>query len=108
MTPLLAIPSAPTASLAPAKPAAPKPVDPALKRVCDQFEASFVKQLLEAAKIGGEDGERGYGQMAVDALAGGIEAGGGLGLSRSLERALSRQHEAEAAPPAKVTPGQHG
>ena len=78
-----------------AQPAGPKPVDPALKRACGEFEASFLRQLLQAAKIGGEGGDHGYGAMAVDALAGGIEAGGGLGLSRALERALSRQHEAE-------------
>lgn len=52
------------------------------------FETILVKQLLAAAKMGG-DGKGGYGDMAVDALADGIEKGGGLGLTDQIARALS-------------------
>jgi Rod binding domain-containing protein len=79
------------------KAAAGKAVDPALKRLCGEFETAFLHQVLQAAKIGGKEMEHGYGAMAVDALAGGIQAGGGLGLARAIERALERQHEAPVA-----------
>jgi len=92
-------PAATAAAKASAAPAGTKkPGDPALHRACEEFEASFVKQLLQAAKVGGKNQDHGYGAMAVDALASGIVSGGGLGLSRAIERALARQHEATAAP----------
>ncbi len=47
-----------------------------------------MKQLLTAAKIGGEK-STGYADMAVDALATGVEKAGGLGLARRLEETLS-------------------
>jgi hypothetical protein len=53
-----------------------------------EFEELLVKQLLNAAKIGGEK-STGYADMAVDALAKGVEKGGGLGLARRLEETLS-------------------
>ena len=100
MTPLRISPVA-VAPLAPASrsAAAPKPTEPALRRACEEFETSFIKQLLHDAKIGGKDADHGYGAMAVDALAGGIEAGGGLGLARAIELAL--EHRREAGAPAK-------
>jgi len=87
-----------------AKPATGKAADPALKRLCGEFETAFLHQVLQAAKIGGQKMEHGYGAMAVDALAGGIQAGGGLGLARAIERALERQHEA----PVQRAPGAPG
>lgn len=87
-----------------ARPTAGKSVDPALKRLCGEFETAFLHQVLQAAKIGGKEMEHGYGAMAVDALAGGIQAGGGLGLARAIERALERQHEAPVAHPPVAHP----
>jgi Rod binding domain-containing protein len=51
------------------------------------FESVLVRQLLKATKMGG-DSKGGYGDMAVDALADGIEKGGGLGLAQCIEKAL--------------------
>lgn len=84
--------------------AAPKK-DAGLARAAAEMESVFVRHLLEAAKIGGPSAQSGYGSMAVDALASGIEQGGGLGLARRIEEALSQHH---AAPPAaSVTPAAH-
>lgn len=81
--------------------AAPKK-DAGLARAAAEMESVFVRHLLEAAKIGGPSGQSGYGSMAVDALATGIQQGGGLGLTRRIEEALSQHH---AAPPvASLTP----
>ena len=79
--------------------AAVKPTDPALARAAKEFEAAFLRQILESAKIGGKDAKHGYGAMAVDALASGLEAGGGIGLGKHIAQALSRQHEAETVKP---------
>lgn len=51
------------------------------------FESVLVRQLLKATKMGG-DSKGGYGDMAVDALADGIEKGGGLGLAQCIQKAL--------------------
>jgi Rod binding domain-containing protein len=75
--------------------AAKAPGDPRLRKAAQDFEQAFVRNILDAAHFGGKDGEKGYGAMAVEALASGIESGGGLGLARQIEHALSRQHEAE-------------
>lgn len=94
--PIGAVPGATAAQSA--EPAGAKPADPALHRACEEFEAAFIKQLLTAAKVGGKQQDHGYGAMAVDALADGIVAGGGLGLARAVERALARQHEVDSTP----------
>ena len=60
-----------------------------VKRVAREFEGMLVRQLVSAAKVGGKNSESGYGAMAVDALASGVMDGGGLGLARKLEDALS-------------------
>lgn len=54
-----------------------------------EFEELLVKQLLNAAKMGGEK-STGYADMAIDALAKGVEKGGGLGLARRFEETLSQ------------------
>jgi Rod binding domain-containing protein len=60
-----------------------------LRRVARDFESLLVKQLLTAAKVGGAAAEKGgYGDMAVDALATGIEKGGGLGFADRMAEAL--------------------
>ena len=63
-----------------------------LQKAAAEFEAIFVKQLLKEAKIGGEQKSGGYGDMAVDALADGVERGGGLGLARQIEKSLAAAH----------------
>jgi Rod binding domain-containing protein len=60
-----------------------------IKQAAHDFESVLVRQLLKASKIGGES-KGGYGDMAVDALADGIERGGGLGLASCIEHALAR------------------
>lgn len=92
-------PIAPHPAADPTKPTRKAPPS-ALDKAAEELETSFIRQLLQSAKIGGKDAENGYGSMAVDALATGIEAGGGLGLARQIERALARQHEVETAKPA--------
>lgn len=66
-----------------------------LRHAASEFEGILVKQLLKAAKLGSPNGEEkanGYADMAVDALASGIERAGGLGLARRIEESLSRSH----------------
>jgi Rod binding domain-containing protein len=60
-----------------------------LEKAAGEFEAIFVKQLLKEAKVGGAQKSGGYGDMAVDALASGIQKGGGLGLAKRIEQALA-------------------
>lgn len=60
-----------------------------LHRVAEEFEAMLLRQLLSAAKMGGGAGA--YNDMAVDALANGINQAGGVGLARQIETVLSGQ-----------------
>jgi peptidoglycan hydrolase FlgJ len=94
--PVVQVPS----SASPAKPPlAAAPGDSKLHKAAQEFEAMFVRQILTTAKITGHDKSNGYDGMAVDALAGAITKGGGLGLSREIEAALSRaEGRAEPAP----------
>jgi len=64
-----------------------------LERAAGEFEQLFVKQLLKEAKVGGAQKEGGYGDMAVDALASGVQKGGGLGLAKQIEAALAAHHQ---------------
>lgn len=60
-----------------------------LKKVAQDFEGIFLRQLLEAAKFGnGKD--KTYGGMIVEALSSGIMDGGGLGLAKQIEGDLGR------------------
>lgn len=52
-----------------------------------QFEAVFVRQMLQEAKMFGKANNAMSG-MAVDAMADSIEKGGGLGLAQMIERSL--------------------
>jgi Rod binding domain-containing protein len=73
--------------------AAPKH-DPKIAKVAAQFEEVFVRQLLSAAKMGGDNKEGGgYGAMTIDALATGVSQGGGLGIAQQIEAAMSRSSE---------------
>lgn len=87
------------------------PADPRrtakVAKAAHEFESILVKQLLSAAKVGGAN-PSGYADMAVDALATGVEKAGGLGLARRIEEALShslsRAH-GPAEPPASAAQG---
>ncbi len=63
-----------------------------LEKAAGEFESLFVKQLLKEAKIGGDQKSGGYADMAVDALATGIQRGGGLGLAKRIEEAMAPAH----------------
>lgn len=100
MTQKIGAVGSPAASLAKAEPVHPKAVkdkhDPALRHVAQEFESALLRQILSSAKVGGKDSEKGYGSMAVDALANGLMAGGGIGLARALEEALAKSQAPKA------------
>jgi len=73
---------------APAAPAHDARADK-LRHAAGEFETLLVKQLLKEAKLLGDDKANAYGDMAIDAVATGVERGGGLGLARRIEDALS-------------------
>jgi len=60
----------------------------ATRAQAQQFEGVFVRQILETSHLAAAGG--GYASLAIDALAGAIEAGGGLGLADLITRALRR------------------
>lgn len=72
------------------------PGDAKVHKAAQEFEAMFVRQILTAAKVGGHDKASGYDGMAVDAIASAVTQGGGLGLARQIEDALS--HSGATAP----------
>jgi Rod binding domain-containing protein len=77
--------------LADAPKVTPQKHDPKIAKVAAQFEEVFVRQLLSAAKMGGDEKEGGgYGAMTIDALATGVSQGGGLGIAQQIEAAMSR------------------
>jgi Rod binding domain-containing protein len=66
-------------------------VDAKVHKAAQDFEAMFVRQILSAAKVGGNHAKQsGYDGMAVDAIAGAVSQGGGLGLAQHIEDALAR------------------
>jgi Rod binding domain-containing protein len=76
--------------------------DPKVAHVAQQFEEVFVRQLLSSAKMGGEKADGGFGAMTIDALATGVSQGGGLGIAKSIEMAIS--HYGATSAPASSTP----
>jgi Rod binding domain-containing protein len=70
--------------------AAQKANEAKIHKAATEFESMMVRQLLSAAHAVGKDGGGAYGDMANEALASGIERGGGLGLTRAIEDALSQ------------------
>jgi Rod binding domain-containing protein len=76
-----------------------------LEKAAGEFEQIFVKQLLKEAKVGGAEKEGGgYGDMAVDALASGVQKGGGLGLAKQIEAALAAHHQTPSTSGATMNP----
>ncbi len=79
--------------------------DAELEHAAREMESVFVRHLLEAAKIGGEKSQSGYGSMAVDALAQGIQQSGGIGLTRSILDALNpHRNPPPVAPQQAISP----
>ncbi len=78
---------------------APRPSDakenPALDRACKEFEAVFLRQLLEVSKVGKQAGS-GYGSMIVDALATSVNDAGGLGLAERIRQSLESHPSTES------------
>ena len=65
-----------------------RPVDRELLEAARQFEAVFVRQMLQSAGMAGMDTDSGYGAMALDSLAKTITEGDGIGLGRLIESML--------------------
>jgi flagellar protein FlgJ len=87
------------------------PASEQVKAAAGQFEAILVRQFLEKSvgnMLGGDSAGPGasqYGYLLTDALSTQLTAGGGLGLSKILERQLSPRASAEAsATPEKANP----
>lgn len=77
------------------------------KAVAGQFEAIMLRQLLSesvGSMVGGEDSAQGsvYGYLMTDVLAQKLSAGGGMGLSKVIERQLTPRGTAPASIPGKV------
>lgn len=72
-------------------PIAQGPVTPETRehKAAKELEGIFLRQLLQAAKLGGAKASSTHAGMAVDALAQGLTDAGGLGLRAVIERALS-------------------
>ncbi len=94
------------ANRTPAVPAVKDARTEKLEKAAGEFESLFVKQLLKEAKIGGDQKSGGYADMAVDALASGIQRGGGLGLAKRIEQALAL-HAGASAKAASPSPHLH-
>lgn len=61
------------------------------KKAGGEFEAILVRQMLTSARVGGTSG---YADMAVEAVANAVTAGGGLGLGRQIADAIGHLHAA--------------
>lgn len=77
------------------------------KAVAGQFEAIMLRQLLSesvGSMVGGEDSAQGsvYGYLMTDVLAQKLSAGGGMGLSKVIERQLTPRGTTPASIPGKV------
>jgi Rod binding domain-containing protein len=96
MTTPLTFPTAP-GELAETKPAAPKQSSAETLKAAKEFESLLLRHMLESmqktAHVGKSDSRAnsGYQSMAVEALADGIERGGGLGLSDLIAKTLESE-----------------
>ena len=78
------------------------------KQMAQEFEAMFLRQILQSAKIGGDaksgGGGSGYQSMGVDALASTISKNGGMGLAKQIEDIVARtEHRVLQTPGADGT-----
>jgi Rod binding domain-containing protein len=82
--------------------------DPKLARAAHQFESLLLESLIRSldkgfALPGGDQvlGSQGFGDLGVQALASGLTAGGGLGISavvlRNLMKTEAKHHPSKAA-----------
>ena len=80
-----------------AKPEAPKKATPETLKAAREFESLLLRHMLESlqktAHVGKSESRAnsGYQSMAVEALADGIERGGGLGLSDLIAKTLESE-----------------
>jgi Rod binding domain-containing protein len=74
-----------------------------LKKAAGEFESVLIRQILQAAHLGGKSQGASHGDMIVDSLSKAIAAGGGLGLSRVIEAGIGGP-TASVPPPPKVPP----
>ncbi len=72
-------------------------VDPRLRQAAREFEAVFVRQLLQSTKLASMGNDRGHGAMVLDSLAQAVTAGNGLGLAAHIEQMLRDVDRAQAA-----------
>lgn len=88
----------------PVRPAAP-PVDEhraAVGKAARELEEVFLRQILTAAHLGGKaEGGGEYQSMMVDAVAGAVEKGGGMGLAAAIEDAVRTAERAASSSPRK-------
>lgn len=92
--PQAAVPSAPEPKLS-ADATKPKRSADATKRAdaCREFEAIFVRSMLAESGMA-KRGDGAYGDLAVNAIAGSITQGEGLGLGEAIRRALETHDQA--------------
>lgn len=67
-----------------------------IKQAAAAFEAILVRQMLGSAKVAGKGN---YSDMGVEALATAVTQGGGLGLGRAIEDAISAEHPGPVSGP---------
>lgn len=83
----------------------PKGKEERVAHVSKEFEAVFVRELLNECHALGTHKAQGYGSMAVDALAQAIVDGGGLGFARQIEAGLSQDKSTQdSGKPAVMKP----
>jgi len=84
--------------------AVPPEKAPALQHATREFEAIFIRQMLQSAHIMGKT-ENAYAGIATDALATTLTESGGIGLARKLEEA-TREPQSHSSVPATIrSPG---
>ncbi|HWE45156.1 MAG TPA: rod-binding protein [Caulobacteraceae bacterium] len=76
-----------------------------IKSVAQEFEASFIGQMLQpmfeglstAAPFGGGEGEGAFRSFLVDAMAKGMAKNGGIGLAPAIEREMIKMQAMNSA-----------
>lgn len=106
MSPLALTPSALQQATAAHEPQAPAKPDEKAVKAAKQFESMMLQHMLEAmqktAQLGGKDHQNSaYMSMATEALADGLERGGGLGLADLVAHSLQSELAAKQIPGGK-------